>query len=89
MRDAGSSSTSDPKDGGGEEAEVEGVAGVSTRNMSVAFRQELLNIVHLKIDSRIGLEIAKLSDSKQDIVELVGRCLPHIVPNVILAKREV
>jgi hypothetical protein len=56
--------------------------------MSTAFRQELLNTVHLKIDSRIGLEIAKLSDSQCDIVQLIGRCLPYIVPNVILAKRE-
>ena len=69
------------KEGEGEE--------VATRHMSVVFRQELLNTVHLKIDSRIGLEIAKLSDSHCDIVQLVGRCLPHIVPNVILAKREV
>ena len=57
--------------------------------MSVLFRQELLNTLHLKIASRIGLEIAKLSDSSTDILQLLGRCLPHIVPNVILAKREV
>ena len=70
---------------GGEKEEEE----VSMRHMSVVFRQELLNTVHLKIDSRIGLEIAKLSDSKHDVVQLVARCLPHIVPNVLLAKREV
>ena len=69
--------------------EGEGKGNVCERHMSVVFRQELLNTVHLKIDSRIGLEIAKLSDSKCDIVQLMGRCLPHIVPNVILAKREV
>ena len=69
--------------------EDEGKGNVCERHMSVVFRQELLNTVHLKIDSRIGLEIAKLSDSKCDIVQLMGRCLPHIVPNVILAKREV
>ena len=73
----------------GEEREEGEDNGVGTRNMSVAFRHELLNTVHLKIDSRIGLEIARLSDSKYDIVQLIGRCLPHIVPNVILAKREV
>ena len=71
------------------EEEGEGKGNVCERHMSVVFRQELLNTVHLKIDSRIGLEIAKLSDSKCDIVQLMGRCLPHIVPNVILAKREV
>ena len=78
------------KDGGREEeGEREGKGELSARHMSVVFRQELLNTVHLKIHSRIGLEIAKLSDTKCDIVQLVGRCLPHIVPNVILAKREV
>ena len=70
------------------EEQEEGERG-TTLHMSVAFRQELLNTVHLKIDSRIGLEIAKLSDSNRDLVQLVARCLPHIVPNVILAKREV
>ena len=72
----------------GKEKEEE-VEEVNMRHMSVVFRQELLNTVHLKIDSRIGLEIAKLSDSQRDVVQLVARCLPHIVPNVILAKREV
>jgi len=57
--------------------------------MSVTFRQELLNIFHLKTESRIGLEVAKLTDPNVDLVQLLGRCLPHIVPNVILAKRDV
>ena len=78
------------KEGEGEGVkEGDGEGEVCARQMSVVFRQELLNTVHLKIDSRIGLEIAKLSDSHCDIVQLIGRCLPHIVPNVILAKREV
>ena len=75
--------------GGGAEREGEGGGEVCSRHMSVVFRQELLNTVHLKMDSRIGLEIAKLSDPQYDVVQLIGRCLPHIVPNVILAKREV
>ena len=75
--------------GGGEREEEEEEEKVNTRHMSVVFRQELLNTVHLKIDSRIGLEIATLSDSRCDVVQLVARCLPHIVPNVLLAKREV
>lgn len=58
-------------------------------HMSVAFRQQLLNTIQVKTDSRIGVEVAKLSDPELDIVQLLGRCLPHIVPNVILAKREV
>ena len=58
-------------------------------HMSVAFRQELLSISQLKTDSRIGLEVSKLSDPDLDMVQLLGRCLPHIVTSVNLAKREV
>ena len=74
-----------------EEEEEEGERGEGKRmhQMSVTFRQELLNIFHLKTDSRIGLEVSKLTDPNVDPVQLLGRCLPHIVPNVILAKREV
>ena len=63
--------------------------GESGHHMSIVFRQELLNICQVKTDSRIGVEVAKLSDPNVDLVQLLGRCLPHIVPNVILAKREV
>lgn len=56
--------------------------------MSVAFRQQLLDTLHLKTDSRIGLEVVKLSDPGVDVIQLLARCLPHVVPNVILAKRE-
>ena len=74
-----------------EEGEEEGEKGEVKRvhQMSVTFRRELLNIFHLKTDSRIGLEVSKLTDPDVDAVQLLGRCLPHIVPNVILAKREV
>ena len=63
--------------------------GESGHQMSVLFRQELLNLCQAKTDSRIGVEVAKLSDPDLDLVQLLGRCLPHIVPNVSLAKREV
>ena len=73
-----------------EEDEVEeGVKEEGGYRMSVAFRQKLLDIIHLKTDSRIGLEVVKLADPGVDIVQLLGRCLPHVIPNVILAKREV
>ena len=74
-----------------QEEEEEGEKGEVKRvhQMSVTFRQELLNIFQLKTDSRIGLEVSKLTDPDVDPVQLLGRCLPHIVPNVILAKREV
>ena len=38
---------------------------------------------------RIRLEVARPSDSPEQAVLQMARCLPHIVPNVILAKREV
>ena len=76
-------------EGGGSEIKEEEETEANHRHMSVVFRQELLNTVHLKVNSRIGLEISKLSDSQFDIVQLVARSLPHIVPNVLLAKREV
>ncbi len=63
--------------------------GESGHQMSLQFRQELLNVCQAKTDSRIGVEVAKLSDPDLDIVQLLGRCLPHIVPNISLAKREV
>ena len=59
------------------------------RSMSVAFRQELLSILQVKTDSKVGLEVSRLSDPELDVIELFGRCLPDIASNVILAKREV
>ena len=38
---------------------------------------------------RLQLEVAQLSSSPEQAVLQLARCLPHIVPNVILAKREV
>ena len=73
-----------------EEEEEEGTAKEEGGyRMSVAFRQQLLDTLHLKTDSRIGLEVVKLSDPGVDVIQLLARCLPHVVPNVILAKREV
>ncbi|KAF0292146.1 LisH domain and HEAT repeat-containing protein KIAA1468 [Amphibalanus amphitrite] len=37
---------------------------------------------------RLQLEVAQLSSSPEQAVLQLARCLPHIVPNVILAKRE-
>lgn len=90
-REQSISSTTLQNDKQEEEEEGEGERGEVKRmhQMSVTFRQELLNIFHLKTDSRIGLEVSKLTDPNLDPVQLLGRCLPHIVPNVILAKREV
>ena len=67
----------------------EGEPRMRFRHMSLSFRQALLSLTELKSDTRIGLEVAKLADPQLDVVQVFGRCLPHVVPNVILAKREV
>lgn len=59
------------------------------RSMSLKFREALLSTLTLTSNSRIGLEVAKLADPHLDPVQVFARCLPHVVPNVILAKREV
>ena len=59
------------------------------QQMSVSFRQELLSVSQVKTESRIGLEVAKLTESNFDLVQLMARSLPHIVPIVPLTKREV
>lgn len=59
------------------------------QQMSVSFRQELLGVCQVKTDSRISLEVARLAEPDFDVVQLLGRSLPHVVPNVSLSKREV
>ncbi len=34
-------------------------------------------------------KVSRIADSEQSVMLMLGRCLPHIVPNVLLAKREV
>ncbi len=34
-------------------------------------------------------QVSRIADSEQSVMLMLGRCLPHIVPNVLLAKREV
>ena len=62
---------------------------VRKQQMSVLFRRELLSVSQVKTDSRIGLEVAKMAEPNFDLVQLLGRSLPHVVPNVALSKREV
>ena len=83
-----STSTLKTDDNGLESVTAQHVEGIK-HQMSTAFRQELLATLPLKTDSRIGLEVAKLSDPDLNVIQLFGRCLPYVVPNVILAKREV
>uniref|UniRef100_A0A3P9PNI1 RAB11 binding and LisH domain, coiled-coil and HEAT repeat containing n=1 Tax=Poecilia reticulata TaxID=8081 RepID=A0A3P9PNI1_POERE len=34
------------------------------------------------------LQVSRIADSEESVMLMLGRCLPHIVPNVLLAKRE-
>ncbi|KAF3829778.1 hypothetical protein GH733_001729 [Mirounga leonina] len=34
------------------------------------------------------VEVSRIADSEKSVMLMLGRCLPHIVPNVLLAKRE-
>uniref|UniRef100_A0A4W4GIG9 LisH domain and HEAT repeat-containing protein KIAA1468 n=1 Tax=Electrophorus electricus TaxID=8005 RepID=A0A4W4GIG9_ELEEL len=58
------------------------------RKLSPAFHQALLSFCHTSADSRLGSEVSCIADSEESVMLMLGRCLPHIVPNVLLAKRE-
>ncbi|XP_051970060.1 RAB11-binding protein RELCH homolog isoform X1 [Xyrauchen texanus] len=58
------------------------------RTLSSAFHQALLSFCRMSADSRLGSEVSRIAESEQSVMLMLGRCLPHIVPNVLLAKRE-
>ncbi|XP_043850333.1 RAB11-binding protein RELCH isoform X2 [Dromiciops gliroides] len=58
------------------------------RKLSPAFHQALLSFCRMSADSRLGSEVSRIADSEKNVMLMLGRCLPHIVPNVLLAKRE-
>ncbi|XP_041103218.1 RAB11-binding protein RELCH homolog isoform X2 [Polyodon spathula] len=58
------------------------------RKLSPAFHQALLSFCQMSADSRLGSEVSRIADSEESVTLMLGRCLPHIVPNVLLAKRE-
>ncbi|XP_056869004.1 RAB11-binding protein RELCH homolog isoform X11 [Takifugu flavidus] len=58
------------------------------RKLSPAFLQALLSFCRMCSDSRLGAEVSRIADSEDSVMLMLGRCLPHIVPNVLLAKRE-
>lgn len=57
--------------------------------MSTTFRQELLNSIRLDTESRVGVEVAKLSDPHVDVIQLLGVNLPLICPYIDVLKKEV
>uniref|UniRef100_A0ABM5GAH0 RAB11-binding protein RELCH isoform X2 n=1 Tax=Pogona vitticeps TaxID=103695 RepID=A0ABM5GAH0_9SAUR len=58
------------------------------RKLSPAFHQALLSFCQMSAESRLGSEVSQIADSEKSVMLMLGRCLPHIVPNVLLAKRE-
>ncbi|XP_030408106.1 RAB11-binding protein RELCH isoform X4 [Gopherus evgoodei] len=58
------------------------------RTLSPAFHQALLSFCRMSAESRLGSEVSRIADSEKSVMLMLGRCLPHIVPNVLLAKRE-
>ncbi|XP_067136954.1 RAB11-binding protein RELCH homolog [Centruroides vittatus] len=63
----------------------------SDRKLSSAFQKALQNYGSLHKfghDNRLASEVAEIIDSSDNVVLMLARCLPHIVPNVLLAKRE-
>ncbi|XP_028593716.2 RAB11-binding protein RELCH isoform X3 [Podarcis muralis] len=58
------------------------------RKLSHAFHQALLSFCQMSAESRLGSEVSRIADSEKSVMLMLGRCLPHIVPNVLLAKRE-
>ena len=39
--------------------------------------------------ARLREEVSRIAENQEEVVEMLARCLPHIVPNVLIAKREV
>ncbi|CAH1269897.1 KIAA1468 [Branchiostoma lanceolatum] len=61
---------------------------IPNRKMSEAFRRTLISMTQTVVDNRLGSEVSKIAGSGEGVVMMLARCLPHIVPNVLLAKRE-
>lgn len=72
---------------------LEAVRSPSSQTSS-AFQQLLLSTIfhHMLLDNRIFAEVSYIAELNEDavgeIVPLLARCLPHIVPSVLLAARE-
>ncbi len=65
---------------------------VLPRKMSEPFQKALIGTVlqaRESSDLRLREEVSKIPSDTDGVVEMLARCLPYIVPNVLLAKREV
>ncbi|XP_076331644.1 RAB11-binding protein RELCH homolog isoform X1 [Tachypleus tridentatus] len=71
------------------QVDVSNIHGI--RKVSEAFCRALMSSAlghKISQENRLINEVAEVVDSCEKVVLMLGRCLPHIVPNVILAKRE-
>jgi len=59
----------------------------SKRQTSASFIQVLFGLVQGKSDTRLMKEVLRAAE-EEDAIDLVTRCLPNVVPNVLLNKRE-
>ena len=62
------------------------------RNVSEAFQRALMGTVVKPVETleaRLQEEVSHIGTTGTQVVEMLARCLPHIIPNVLLAKREV
>ncbi|KAL3181052.1 hypothetical protein MRX96_037111 [Rhipicephalus microplus] len=63
----------------------------NTRKTCPAFLEALMNACrphHELSDSRLAKDVTSVASSGEEVILMLARCLPHIVPNVLLAKRE-
>lgn len=63
----------------------------SQRRLLPAFLEALLGMCrpHREpSDMRLAKDVTRVASSGEEVVLMLARCLPHIVPNVLLAKRE-
>uniref|UniRef100_A0A224YFP9 Protein phosphatase 2a regulatory subunit a n=1 Tax=Rhipicephalus zambeziensis TaxID=60191 RepID=A0A224YFP9_9ACAR len=61
------------------------------RKTCPAFLEALMNVCrphHELSDSRLAKDVTSVASSGEEVILMLARCLPHIVPNVLLAKRE-
>ncbi|XP_071784644.1 RAB11-binding protein RELCH homolog [Asterias amurensis] len=74
----------------GEEDETDGPTKESPSEMT-PFQRAILESVLPVTDTsqaRLREEVSRIAENQEEVVEMLARCLPHIVPNVLIAKRE-
>lgn len=62
------------------------------RNIPEKFKEMLVHLTQTQkplSDNRIAMELQEVAESGSEVILMLARCLPHVVPNILLAKREV